>query len=70
MVAGLLPHADQVHPVPAQRVGVVLDPYRGGLGGAQGIDAEQEREAAVVHGDRLGNLEEPDQLEPVKSLGA
>ena len=39
---------------------------------AQGlaVDAEQVRQRAVVHGDGLGDLEESDQLEPVKSLSA
>jgi hypothetical protein len=34
-------------------------------GGAQRVDAEQERERTVMDGDGLGDLEEPDQLEPV-----
>ena len=68
---GLVALADQVqHPVPAQGVGVVLDPHRGRLGGAQGVDAEQVGQGAVVDGDGLGDLEEPDQLEPVQALGA
>ena len=54
----------------AQGVGVVLDPDGGGLGGAQGVDAEQVGEGAVVDGDGLGDLQEPDQLEPVQALGA
>ena len=63
IVAGLLPFADEVeHAVAAQGVGVVLDPHRGGLRGAQGIDAEQVGERAVVHREDLGDLEEPDEL--------
>lgn len=63
--------ADQVQdPVPVQGVGVVLDPHRGGLAGAHRVDAEQERQRAVEHGDVLVDLEEPDQLEPVQALGA
>ncbi|MEJ7742824.1 MAG: hypothetical protein WKF73_09900 [Nocardioidaceae bacterium] len=58
------------NPVPAQRLGVVLDPNRSGFGGAQRVDAEQVRQGAVVNGDGLGDLEEPDQLEPVQPLGA
>ena len=54
----------------AQGLGVVLDPDRGGLGGAQRVDAEQVGQGAVVDGDGLGDLEEPDQLEPVQALGA
>jgi hypothetical protein len=52
-------------PVSAQRLLVVLDADRGRLGGTQRVDAEQERERAVVDADRLGNLQEPDQFEPV-----
>jgi hypothetical protein len=71
MVAGLVPLADQVqHPVPAQRLLVVLDPHRRGLGGTQGVDAEQVGERAVMDGDGLGDLKEPDQLEPVQPLDA
>ena len=63
--------ADQVqHAVAAQGLGVVLDPYRSGFGCAQGVDAEQVGQGAVVDGDGLGDLEEPDQLEPVQALGA
>ena len=54
----------------AQGLGVVLDPHRRSLGCAQGVDAEQVREGAVVDTERLGHLEEPDQLEPVQALGA
>ena len=58
--------ADQVqHPVSAQGVGVVLDLYCGCFGGAQGVDAQQVCEGAVVDGQGLGDLQEPDQLEPV-----
>ena len=54
--------------MPAQCLGVVLDPDRGGLGGAQRVDAEQVRQGVVVDADPLGDLEEPDQLEPVQTL--
>ena len=68
---GLVALADQVQDaVPAQGLGVVLDPDGGGFGGAEGVDAEQVRQGAVVDGEGLGDLEEPDQLEPVQSLGA
>jgi len=68
---GLVALADQVQdPVTAAGVGVILDPHRSRLRGAQGVDAEQVRQGAVVGGDGLGDLEEPDQLEPVQSLGA
>jgi hypothetical protein len=68
---GLVALADDVqNPVAAQRVGVVLDAHRGGFRGAQGVDAEQEREGAVVDGDGLGDLQEPNQLQPVQALGA
>jgi hypothetical protein len=50
------------HPVPAQRVAVVLDPHGRGFGGTEGVDAEQVCQGAVVHGDGLRDLEEPDQL--------
>jgi hypothetical protein len=52
----------------AQRSPVVLDPDRGGLGGAQGVDAKQVGERAVVNADGLGDLEEPDELQPVQPL--
>jgi hypothetical protein len=68
---GLVALADQVQDaVAAQRLGVVLDPDRRGLGGAQGVDAEQERERTVVDGEGLGDLEKTDQLKPVQALGA
>ena len=54
----------------AERFLVVLDPDGRGFGGAQGVDAEQVGQGAVVHGEGLGDLEEPDQLEPVQTLGA
>ena len=56
--------------MPAQRLRVVLDSHRSGLGGPQGVDAEQVRQCAVVDGDGLGDLQEPDQLQPVQTLGA
>jgi hypothetical protein len=63
--------ADQVqHPVAAQRLGVVLDPHRGGFGGTECVDAKQVSQRAVVDTDGLGDVEESDQLEPVQALGA
>jgi hypothetical protein len=56
--------------VSAERLAVVLDPHRRGFGGAQGVDAEQVGQGAVVHSDALGDLEEPDQLKAVQALGA
>jgi hypothetical protein len=35
---------------------------------APGADAEQVGQGAVVHGDGLGDPQEPDQLEAVKAL--
>jgi len=68
---GLVALTDQVqHPVSAQGVGVVLDPRGCRLGRAQGGDPEQVGQGAVVDADGLGDLEEPDQLEPVQSLRA
>ena len=68
---GLVAFADQVQDaVPAERLGVVLDPDRCRLGGSQGVDAKQVGESAVVDGDRLRDLEEPDEFESVESLGA
>jgi hypothetical protein len=49
---------------------VVLDSYGGGFGGAERVDAEQIGQGAVVDRDGLGDLQEPDQLQPVESLGA
>jgi hypothetical protein len=49
---------------------VVLDPYCGCFGGAQGVDPEEVGQGAVVDGQGLGDLKEPDQLEPVQALGA
>ena len=67
---GLVALADQVqHPVAAQRLGVILDPDGSRLGGAQRVDAEQVGQGAMVDADGLGDLEEPDQLEPVQALG-
>jgi hypothetical protein len=56
--------------MPAQGLGVVLNPHRGGFGGTQGVDAKQIGQGAVVDADALGDRQEPDQLEPVQSLGA
>jgi hypothetical protein len=58
------------HPVAAQGLGVVLDPDRGGFGGAQGVDAEQVGQGTVVDADGRGDLEESDQLETVQALDA
>ncbi len=59
---GLAAVADQVEDaVPAQGFGVVLDPHHGGFGGAMRVDAEQIRQGAVVDGQCLGDLEEPDE---------
>jgi hypothetical protein len=57
-------------PVTAHRVGVVLDPDGRCLGGTEGVDPEQVGKCAVVDGQGLGDLQEPDQLEPVQPLGA
>ena len=46
----------------AQGLGVVLDSDSGSLGGAQGVDAEQVGQGAVVDGDGLGDLQEADEL--------
>jgi len=57
--------------VPTQALLVVLDPdCRRLFGGPEGVDAEQVGQGAVVHADGLGDLEEPDQFEPVQALGA
>ena len=62
---------DQVQDsVSAQGLGVVLDPHGCCLGGPQGVDAEEVGQSAVVDADRLGDLEEPDQLETIQALGA
>lgn len=55
------------HPMTPERLGVVLDAHRGGFGGAQSVDAEEERQSTVVNGQRLGDLQEADELEPVES---
>ena len=68
--SGLVAPADQVeHSMSPQGVGVVLDPHRCRLGGAQGVDAQQVGQGAVVDADGLGDLKEPDQLQPVQPLG-
>ncbi len=56
--------------VASQGLLVVLDSDGGRLGGAEGIDAEQVGDGAVVHGECLRDLEEADQLESVQALGA
>ena len=63
--------ADQVqHPIAAQGVGVVLDPHSCRLAGPQRIDPQQVRQGTVIDGEGLGDLQEPDELQPVQSLGA
>ena len=54
--------------VAAQGLAVVLDLDGCCLGGAEGVDAEQVGQCAVVDADGLGDLEEADQLEPVETL--
>ena len=56
--------------VPTQRVGEVLDPDGRRFGGAKRVDAEQERQHAMVHGESLGDFQEPNELKPVDTLGA
>ena len=67
--AGTVRHLVQL-PGPRSVVLGVLDPHAGGFGGAQRVDSQQVGQGAMVHGERLGDLEEPDQLETVQSLGA
>jgi len=56
---------DQVQDaVPAESLLVILDSHSRRLGRTEGVDAEQVGQRAVVHGQGLGNLEKPDQLEP------
>ena len=55
--------------MPAQGLVVVLDPDGGGFRGPQRVDPEQGGQGAVVDRHSLGDLEEPDQLEPVQTLG-
>jgi hypothetical protein len=69
MVAGLLPFPTSAGP--------------GGLVGSRGsprsapprprrlagVDAQEVPQRAVMHGDRLSDLEEPDQLEPIQTPG-
>lgn len=63
--------ADQVkHSVASQGLGVVLDPHRRGFGRSERIDAEQIRQGTVVDCEGLSDLEEPDEFEPVQSLGS
>jgi len=60
---GLVALVDEVQDaVSAQGVGGVLDPGRRGFGDTQGVDAEQVGQGAVVDGEGLGDLEEPDQF--------
>ena len=49
---------------------VVLDTDRGRLGGPQCVDAQQVGQGAVVDGDGLGDLQEADQLQPVKAVSS
>jgi hypothetical protein len=57
-------------PMPAQGLVVVLDPDGSGLGGSQRVDTQEVGKGAVVDGDGLSDLEEPDELESVQTLGA
>lgn len=67
MVAGLLPLPTRCRMRRGpQRLLIVLDPDCGGLGGAEGVYAEQVDERAAVRGDGLSDLKEADQLEPVQ----
>ena len=59
-----------VNAVAGQGLGVVLDSHGGGLGGTEGVDAEQVSQRAAVDADGLSDLEEPDQLQAVQALGA
>lgn len=54
----------------AQRLGVVLDPDRRRLGCSQSVDPKEISECTVMDGDRLSDLKEPEELEPVEPLGA
>jgi hypothetical protein len=66
MVAGLVPLPTRCSTRwPSEGLPIVLDPDGGGFGSAQGVDAEEVGQRAVVHRDRLRDLEEADQLEPV-----
>jgi hypothetical protein len=58
------------HTVAPHGLGVVLDPDSCCLGGPECVDAEEVGESTVVDGDGLGDLQEPDQLEPIEALGA
>ena len=49
---------------------IAADPHGGCLAGTQGVDTEDEGQGAFVHGQGLGDLEEPDQFEAVQALGA
>jgi hypothetical protein len=46
---------------------VILDTHGGGFGGTDGVNAEQVGQRTAVHGQALGELEEPDQLEPAQA---
>jgi hypothetical protein len=68
---GLVALAHQAqHPVAAQGLGVVLDPYRRGLRRPKRVDPEEVGQGAVVDADGRGDLEKPDQLVTIQSLGA
>lgn len=58
------------HSVASEGFCVVLDPHGCGFGCSEGLDAEQVGQGPVVNGEGLGDLEESDELESVKSLGA
>jgi hypothetical protein len=53
----------------SEGLGVVLDPHGCGFGGSEGVDGEQVGQGPVVNGEGLSDLEEPDEFEPVHSLG-
>jgi hypothetical protein len=56
--------------VASKDLGVVLDPHGCGFGCSEGVDAEQVGQGPVVNGEGLSDLEEPDEFEPVQSLGS
>ena len=47
---------------------IVLDPDGRCFGRTQRVDAQEVGQGAVMDGDRLSDLEEPDQLEPIQAL--
>jgi hypothetical protein len=68
---GLVALPDQVQDaVAAECFAVVLDAHGRCFGGPECVDAQQVGERSVVDADGLGGLEESDQFEPIKALGA